>query len=101
LISSLRQQLQSGTLTAAQQQRATRLLAALQRVQSLNGTINPAQVRQVNSLLTTATPTAQRSLAAVQTQRLGAISGPNAQLNTRLAGGGINRSFQSAGGRGR
>ena len=100
LIASLQQQLQSGTLTAAQQQRATRLLAALQRVQSLNGSVNAAQLRQVNSLMATTNQTAQPNVAAIQPQRLGNFARASSQVGSRVAGGGGQRQFQ-AGGRGR
>ena len=100
VIASLQQQLQSGTLTAAQQQRATRLLAALQRVQSLNGSVNAAQLRQVNSLVPTTAQTAQPNVAAIQAQRLGNFARASSQVASRAAGGGAQRQFQ-AGGRGR
>jgi hypothetical protein len=100
LIASLQQQLQSGTLTVAQQQRATRLLAALQRVQSLNGSVNAAQLRQVNSLVATTNQTPQSNVAAIQAQRLGSFARASSQVASRPVGGGAQRQFQ-AGGRGR
>jgi hypothetical protein len=90
----------SSLIASLQQQRATRLLAALQRVQSLNGSVNAAQLRQVNSLVATTNQTPQSNVAAIQAQRLGSFARASSQVASRPVGGGAQRQFQ-AGGRGR